>query len=73
MTICVHHEELFGNVFQRKADKYHNVLELHGRKVKPQLLVSLEQTENPRLKGYKLTGTMNFLEKKINASLNIIN
>lgn len=65
MKICVLHEELFANVFERKTEKYCNLFKLHRCKIKSQLLVSLQLAENPILKGYGiLTGTVKLLEKK---------
>ena len=47
MSLCFHHEQLFGNVFERKLDKCCSVLKYRKRKVKPKI-------KNLKLKGCNL-------------------
>ena len=53
-TICLHHEQFFGKVFERKADKCCGVLKSHRVKAKGHTLIDLEMAKLLKSKGFKI-------------------
>ena len=51
-TICSHHEQLFGKVFERKTDKCCNILKSHRRSSKTQRVINLEIAKILKEKGF---------------------
>ena len=44
-TICFHHEQLFGNVFERKVDKCCSILKSHCRNSKAHKVINLQMVK----------------------------
>ena len=44
-TICFHHEQFFGKVFERKADKCSSILKSHRRNSKAHRVINLEMAK----------------------------
>ena len=44
-TICFHHEQLFGKVFERKADKCCSILKSHRHNSKAHRVINLEMAK----------------------------
>ena len=44
-TICFHHEQLFGKIFERKADKCCGILKSHRRNSKAHGVINLEMAK----------------------------
>ena len=51
-TICFHHEQLFGKVFERKADKCCSILKSHHRNSKANRVINLEMVKILKEKGF---------------------
>ena len=51
-TICFHHEQLFGKVFEKKADKCCNILKSHRHNSKAQRVINLEMAKILKEKGF---------------------
>ena len=54
LTICFHHQQLFGNVFGRRARYCCGVLQSHQRKVQSKKQISLLMAKELKAKGYKV-------------------
>ena len=50
--ICFHHEQLFGKVFERKADKCYSILKSHRRNCKVHRVFNLEMAKILKEKGF---------------------
>ena len=50
--ICFHHEQLFGKVFERKADKCCCILESHCHNSKTHSVINLEMAKILKEKGF---------------------
>ena len=72
MTICFHHEQVFGNVFERKADKCCGVLKFHKRKAKPKLLIDLQMAKTLKSKGYHVLPGQKFCRQCVTEYQSII-
>ena len=44
-TVCFHHEQLFGKVFERKADTFCSILKSHRRNSKAHRVINLEMAK----------------------------
>ena len=55
LTICFHHQQLFGNVFGRRARYCCGVLQSHQRKVQSKKQISLLMAKELKAKGYNVT------------------
>ena len=57
-TICFYHEQLFGKVFERKADKCCSILKYPHRNSKAHRVINLEMAKILKEKGFNdvLTG-----------------
>ena len=44
-TICFHHEQFLGNVFERKADKCHSILKFHCLNSKAHRVINIEMAK----------------------------
>ena len=51
-TICFHHEQLFGKVFEIKADKYCSILKSHRSNSKAHRVINLEMAKILKEKGF---------------------
>ena len=51
-TICFHHEQFFGKVFERKADKCGSILKSHCRNSKAHRVINLEMAKILKEKGF---------------------
>ena len=51
-TICVHHEQFFGQVFERKTDKCCIILKSHRRNSIVHRVINLEMAQIPKEKGF---------------------
>ena len=51
-TIFFHHEQLFGKVFERKADKCCSILKFHRRNSKARRVINLEMAKRLKEKGF---------------------
>ena len=51
-TICFHHEQFFGKVFDRKADKCYSILKSYRCNGKAHRIINLEMTKIPKEKGF---------------------
>ena len=51
-TICFHHKQLFGKVFERKADKCCSILKSHHRNSKAHRVINLEMAKILKEKGF---------------------
>ena len=51
-TICFHHEQFFGKVFERKADKCFSILKSHRRNSKAHRVINLEMARILKEKGF---------------------
>ena len=51
-TICFHHEQFFGKVFERKADKCCSILKSHRRNSKAHRVINLEMAKILKEKGF---------------------
>ena len=51
-TICFHHEQLFGKVFERKADKCCSILKSHRCNIKAHRVFNFEMTKILKEKGF---------------------
>ena len=45
LTICFHHQQLFGKLFERKADKCCSILKSHRRNSKAPRVINLEMAK----------------------------
>ena len=52
ITICFHHEQFFGKVFQRKADKCCSILKSHCHNSKAHRVINLEMVNILKEKGF---------------------
>ena len=50
--ICLHHKQLFGKVFERKANKYCSILKSHRHNSKVHRVINLEKTKILKSKGF---------------------
>ena len=50
--ICFHHEQLFGKLFERKADKCCSILKSHRHNSKAHRVINLEMTKILKEKGF---------------------
>ena len=53
-TICFHHEQLFGKVFERKADKCCSILKSHHCNSKAHRVINLEMAKILKEKGFNV-------------------
>ena len=51
-TICFHHEQFFGKVFDRKADKWYSILKSHRCNGQAHRIINLEMAKIPKEKGF---------------------
>ena len=51
-TICFLHEQLFGKVFERKADQCCSILKSHRRNSKAHRVINLEMAKRLKEKGF---------------------
>ena len=51
-AICFHHEQLFGKVFERKADKCCSILKFHCHNNKAHRVINLEMAKILKEKGF---------------------
>ena len=51
-TICFHHEQLYGKLFERKADKCCSILKSHCHNSKAHRVINLEMTKILKEKGF---------------------
>ena len=51
-TICFHHEQFFGKVFDRKADKCCSILKSHRCNGKAHRIINLEMAKIPKETGF---------------------
>ena len=51
-TICFHHKQFFGKVFEREADKCCTILKSHGRISKAHRVINFEMTKILKEKGF---------------------
>ena len=51
-TICFHHEQFFGKVFERKADKCCSILKSHRSNCKAHRVINLEMAKILKEKGF---------------------
>ena len=54
LTICFHHQQLFGNVFERRAKYCCGVLGSHQHRVQSKKQISLLMAKELKAKGYKV-------------------
>ena len=54
LTICFHHQQLFGNVFERRAKYCCGVLGSHQRRVQSKKQISLLMAKGLKAKGYNV-------------------
>ena len=54
ITICFHHQQLFGNVFERRAKYCCGVLGSHQRRVQSKKQISLLMAKGLKAKGYNV-------------------
>ena len=52
LTICFHHEQIFGKVLERKADKCCSILKSHCHNSKVQRVINLEMAKILKGKGF---------------------
>ena len=50
--ICFHHEQFFGKVFERKADKCCSILKSYGRNSEAHRVINLEMAKILKEKGF---------------------
>ena len=73
MNLYFYHEQLFGKVVKRKADKCCGVLKYHKRRVKPTMSVDLQMVKNLKLKRYKVLPGQNFCRQCVIKYQSIVN
>ena len=54
LTICFHHQQLFGNVFERRAKYCCGVLGSHQRRVQSKKQISLLMAKGLKARGYNV-------------------
>ena len=59
-TICHHHEQVFGNVFERRETKCCGVLIKHKRKVKAEQLITLKMAQHLKSKNVYVVSGQHF-------------
>ena len=51
-TICFHHEQYFGNIFERKTDKCCSILKSHHHNSKAHRIIIIEMAKILKEKGF---------------------
>ena len=73
MTICLHHEQVLGNIFERHATKCCPILKIHTRKTQGSKRITLDIVQQLKAKNFDVQPDHMLCRQCITAYENMIN